>query len=53
MVNVCLSAEAARDLEQIKEYITNELDNPIAANQVIATTTKRIGRLSDFPELGA
>jgi len=52
MIKVRLSTEAARDLDQIKEYISTDLDNPTAANRVIATITKRIGKLSDFPELG-
>ena len=37
---------------QIKDYISNELDNPIAANRLIFEITKRIKKLSSFPELG-
>jgi len=35
MTRVSLSPEAVRDLAQIKSYITNELDNPTAANRVL------------------
>ena len=52
MIKVKLSPEAERDLEQIKEYISGELDNPAAANRVLAQITKRIGTLSQFPKLG-
>ena len=53
MIKISLSAEAERDLEQIKEYISVELGNPTAANRVLAKITKRISELSVFPELGA
>ena len=53
MMKVNLSPVAERDLEQIKEYISGELDNPAAANRVLAQITKRIRKLSQFPELGS
>ena len=53
MAKVSLSAEAERDLLQIKDYIATELDNPSAANQTLSKITKRISQLSKFPELGS
>jgi len=52
MIRVSLSPDAEQDLIQIKNYITDELDNPAAANRVLAGITKRIGTLSEFPEIG-
>ena len=52
MIRVSLSPDAERDLIQIKSYITDDLDNPIAANRVLAGITKRISILSEFPEIG-
>jgi len=52
MIKVRLSPDAETDLQQIKSYITDELDSPAAANRVLAGITKRIGQLSQFPELG-
>lgn len=37
---------------EISKYITEELDNPTAAANIIARITKRIRELSEFPELG-
>ena len=52
MISVALSPEAEKDLLQIKDYITDELENPAAANRILSEITKRIGKLADFPELG-
>ena len=52
MAKVSLSAEAERDLIQIKDYISTELNNPSAANRTLSKITKRVGELSKFPELG-
>ena len=52
MIKVSLSAEAERDLSQIKRYVTDELENPAAAKRILAGITKRIRILSKFPELG-
>jgi len=53
MTRVKLSHEAEMDLSQIKDYITNELANPAAAKRILSQITKRIGKLSKFPELGS
>ena len=52
MIKISLSAEAERDLIQIKSYITDELETPAAANRILAGIIKRIRILSKFPELG-
>ena len=52
MSNVVLSFEAKNDLKEIKKYISNELDNDIAANNTIAKITKLIRRLEQQPLMG-
>ena len=52
MIKVSLSPEAERDLCQIKEYISDELKSPMAADRTLAKITKKIGELAQFPELG-
>ena len=52
MSNVVLSFEAKNDLKEIKKYISNELDNDIAANNTIAKITKSIKRLEQQPLMG-
>jgi len=52
MIRVGLSPEAEKDLIQIKNYITEDLDNLVAANRVLAGITKRISTVSEFPEIG-
>jgi len=53
MNNLFVSSEAQDDLRSIKEYISNELDNPSAANRTLSNITKRIRSLEIFPEIGA
>jgi len=53
MTDVQLSPDAENDLLLIKNYVSNELDNPIAANRLISKITRRINELSGFPELGS
>ena len=52
MTNVQLSPDAEKDLIQIRNYIANELNNPVAANRLLSKVMKRIKKLSSFPELG-
>jgi len=42
MSNIHYTPEAEDDLAEIKEYITEELGNPIAAMNTVAKITKRI-----------
>ncbi|GAB6275419.1 MAG: type II toxin-antitoxin system RelE/ParE family toxin [Peptococcaceae bacterium] len=38
---------------EIKKYISEELCNPTAANNVLSIITKRIKELAEFPLIGA
>jgi len=48
-----ITPEAKDDLHDIKEYITTELENPIAAVNTVTRITKALRRLRDFPGSGA
>ena len=52
MTKLLISPEAKQDLLEIKEYISNELDIPIAAKNVTDKIIKQISTLSDFPKIG-
>ena len=52
MAKLLISPEAKQDLLEIKEYISNELDSPIAARNVTYKIIKQISSLSDFPKIG-
>ena len=47
------SPEAEDDLTEIKRYITEDLNSPIAAINTITKITKKIRNLEQFPEMGA
>ena len=59
MNNLHLSPEAQNDLEEIRDYIATELENPIAALNTVSRITKRAsvfckptpGRVHRFPLL--
>ena len=53
MAKLLISPEAKQDLLEIKEYISNELDSPIAAKNVTDKIIKQISTLSDFPKIGS
>ena len=53
MSNVRYTPEAEDDLVDIKRYIAEERNSPIAALNTVAKITKRIKTLEQFPELGA
>ena len=52
MHKVHLSPEAARDLEEIKQYIARELKNPDAAKRTVHAITAELRTLERFPEAG-
>ena len=52
MAKLLISPEAKQDLLEIKEYISNELDIPIAAKNVTDKIIKQISTLSHFPKIG-
>lgn len=49
---VLLTEDAARDLEEIQVYIS-ENDSPAAASHVLDSLEKAIAHLENFPERGA
>ena len=51
MSNIRYSPEAEDDLADIKKYITDKLENSIAAINTVAKITKRIRLLEKFPEM--
>ena len=52
MFSVKLSPDAVQDLKGIKTYITDELQNPIAAKNTIDKIVSTYENLSLFPESG-
>lgn len=52
MNKVFLSPEAARDLSQIKQYISTELKNRSAANRIVGSILKDLRELGRYPEQG-
>jgi len=52
MSNVGYTPEAEDDLAGIKDYITEQLLNPVAAIQLLTKITKRIRTLEQFPYMG-
>lgn len=53
MSELQISPKAQKDLQEIKTYITDELDNPVAAQNTVVKITKAIRRLIDYPNSGA
>lgn len=52
MAKIRLSPLAVSDLQEIKEYITDELCNPTAANRIITKIIKDYSLLETSPLLG-
>lgn len=53
MIEIRFSPDALGDLQEIKSYITDDLQNTTAAENTIRTIMDRIKRLIDFPDMGA
>ena len=51
MATVILLASAKRDLGSVLSYISNDLNSPAAAENLLRLFNEKIERLSDFPEL--
>lgn len=47
-----VSPEARKDFEEIKLYITEELENPIAAVNMVSRIVQSLKKLKDIPGLG-
>lgn len=52
MFEVKVSPQVADDLLEIKDYIENELQNPIAAQSTILKIIETYEDLANFPEIG-
>lgn len=52
MFEIKVAPQAAEDLLEIKNYIENELQNPIAAENTILKIIETYENLVDFPDLG-
>ena len=52
MLEVKISPQAAEDLLEIKNYIEYELQNPIAAKNIVLKIIETYENLSIFPESG-
>lgn len=52
MNRIYVSPEARQDLQNIKAYISSELENPSAAQKIVSRIVKTIKGLSDFPNKG-
>ena len=53
MSRLRLTPSARDDLREIKTYIARELQNPSAAINTVASITKALRLLIDFPAMGA
>ena len=51
-MNVVFLPEARHDLLKISEYISKELQNPSAANNIVKKVLSLSDKLTDFPEMG-
>ena len=52
MFEVKVSPQAAEDLLEVKDYIENELQNPIAAQNTVLKIVETYEDLANFPEAG-
>ena len=52
MAKVHYSDESKRDLEQIGDYIAEDLKNPSAALRIVNDIQDTIDKLADFPLMG-
>ena len=52
MNNLHLSIEAQSDLAEIKAYITQDLENPVAARSTVQKIMKDIRRLREYAFIG-
>ena len=53
MNKLAISPQAREDLEGIRTYISEELENPIAAVNMVSRITKKIKNLKKTPGIGA
>jgi plasmid stabilization system protein ParE len=53
MISLDISPEAECDIEDIADYISIQLNNPVAAVALYKEFYNKILKLTDFPDLGA
>jgi toxin ParE1/3/4 len=53
MYELCYSPNAVQDLDEIYDYIRNEVKNPAAAQKVVFNILDTIEKLRDFPKMGS
>ena len=53
MAEIRFSPDALKDLQEIKSYISDDLQNEIAAENTVKTIMNRVKQLKDFPDMGA
>jgi len=53
VLNIEYSTAAIEDLEQIGDYIAETLSSPLAALNTVSKIQHAIGKLADFPLIGA
>lgn len=51
-MKIVFSALAVEGLDGLSNYISNDLNNPIAAHNIVGKILHLAYKLSDFPELG-
>lgn len=52
MSKIVFTAQAKRDLKEIKNYIAHRLQNPIAAQNTLSAITAEMRKLERFPAMG-
>ncbi|NLJ79016.1 MAG: type II toxin-antitoxin system RelE/ParE family toxin [Tissierellia bacterium] len=52
MYKLRINPLARKDLLEIREYISKELDNPSAAEKTLTRIADSYGKLKDFPHIG-
>lgn len=52
MTKLYISPMAQKDLLEIKKYISEELENPVAALRIVSEITRKVRYLSTFPKSG-
>lgn len=53
MNRVFISPVAKNDLQDIRKYISSELENPVAAEKTLAQIIRRLSELESFSNIGA
>ncbi len=50
--NISVTAEAKRDLQQIRKCISENLNNENSASKIVGNIIRSIRSLKEFPEIG-